>query len=487
MYQNNLTKHRFFMKKSIKFLPLLCALCFASSCEREIISSLDNSVDAKINTLIDSVYVKTLKSSEHGWMASIGTSNGYYRFWMHFKDSNVVVMQTDNAMYESVYKGTFDTSTYTFKALQRPTLIFDTYSYLSLINDPNPSISGSASTVYRGLYTDFEFEVEKYENDMFYMTGRFNNVKAVLKKASAKDKEGVEAGLMMELPSQVADEMKNLYIKGKHGATDVVMKIYDSRRLYVFWYNGQTDKGEESLGYYNVEVDGSKNLFFPEELKVESTITSGLSYDVAQKKYDHLSAPDPNVTIGVEVSYDPPDFPLSKIFGYIESGKVFDRLHYPMGFAADLDNDAKNSVELMGKFMSAVILVLGYEINFYFTTFSDDNGEPRMEWNIELQNVNGIGVDLESQKLTASYPSAIYSFPVTVENNGLSFTTSSDVKMVAGARNYYDKDIMKSLVDNFTGKTFSIDWSEYQASNGMVVDIMSEDEKFILPVLLNKR
>jgi hypothetical protein len=281
--------------------------------------------------------------------------------------------------------------------------------------------------------------------------------------------------------------MKNYYIKARMNATEIVMKIYDVRHLYVFWYDGQTEKGEEKTGYYNVEVDGSKNLFFPEELKAESTLITGLRYDAARGNYDHLSTTDPNLTVAVEVSYDPPAFPLSKVFGYIESGRVFDRLHYPMGFAADWDNEAKNSVELMSKFVNAVIFIFGYEINFYFTASSDDNGETRMEWNIELQNITGIGVDLESQKLTAAFPSAIYSFPVTVENNGLTFTTSSAVKMAAGARSYYDKGIMKELVDNFTGRTFSIDWSKYQASNGLVVDIISQDEEFILPIMLSKR
>jgi hypothetical protein len=477
------------MKKFIKFLPLLCGLCFASACEREIVSSLDNSVDDRINTLIDSVYVKALKSSEYGWMASIGTAAGYYRFWMDFRDSNVVIMQTDNPMYESQYKGVPEASTYIFKALQRPTLIFDTYSYLSLINDPSPSISGAGSTNYKGLSTDFEFEVEKYENEMFYMAGRFNKVKAVLKKASEKEKDGVEAGLMMELPDQVATEMKNRYIKATQDGTEIVMKVYDNRRLYIFWYDEAGDKGEEKIGYYNVEVDGSRSLFFPEEPKVSIIPITGLHYDAAQGKYDYFSAADPSLLIDVDISYSPPSFPISKIFGYAGSGKVFDELHYPMGFASDLPSgsEAKSSAELMAKFLGAAILCLGYEINFYFTTSTDDNGESYTEWNIALQNITGIGIDLETQKLTASFPSAIYTFPVTVENNGLTFTTGEAAAMFAGASTYYERGITTQLVDNFKNKSFSIDWSEYQNSEGLVLDIISQDKKFVLPIMLSKR
>ena len=159
-----------------------------------------------------------------------------------------------------------------------------------------------------------------------------------------------------------------------------------------------------------------------------------------------------------------------------------------MGFASDLPGgEAKSSVELMAKFLSATIICLGYEINFYFTTSSDNSGAPYTEWNIALQNVNGIGVDLGSQKLTATYPSAIYAFPVTVEGSGLTFTTGNSFKMLGGAQAYYDKGIMKQLVDNFTNRKFSIGWSEYQALEGLVVDIISQDENFILPIMLNKR
>ena len=470
------------MKKFSKYLLFICSLCFIPACEKEIVSGLDDSVDARINTLIDSVYVKALKSAEYGWMASIGTSEGYYRFWMEFRDNNVVVMQTDNAMYENQYKGVPEESTCTFKALQRPTLIFDTYSYLSLINDPNPSISGASD--YRGLGTDFEFEVEKYENGVFYMTGRFNKVKAVFKKASEKEKEGVEAGLMMELPRQVANDMANLYIKANSGEAEVVMKVVGDRQLYTFRYDWGTDTGEEKAGYYNVEVDGSQNLFFPEELQMGSISITGLNY--SEGKYDHFNTPDPNVFIDVDISHDPPTFPIPKIFGAVGSDRTFDELHCPMGFTDNLSSgEAKSSVELMSKFLNAAILCLGYEINCYFTPSSDDNGNSQ-EWNIALENVTGIGVDLETGSLTASFPSAIYTFPVTVENDGLTFTTGKTVRMLAGARSYYDKGVMKQLVDNFTDRKFTIAWSKYQYSEGLILDIISQDKNFNLPVLLNK-
>ena len=317
------------------------------------------------------------------------------------------------------------------------------------------------------------------------MAGRFNKVKAVFKKASEAEKAGAEAGLMMELPRQVAEEMAYSYIKARQDATEIVMKVSGNRHLYTFRFDGATDKGEEKLGYYNVEVDGSKSLFFPEELKVGAVSVTGLNYNSTEGRYDHFNTTDSGVFIDVDISYDPPAFPVSKIFGYVGSDKTFDELHCPMGFTGNMpDGEAKSSTELMAKFLGTAIVCFGYEINFYFTVSSENDGD--LEWNIALQNITGIGVDIETQKLTASFPSAIYTFPVEVENNGLTFTTREPVKMLAGARSYYDKGVTRQLVDNFRNRKFSMNWSDYQYSEGLILDIVSQDNRFVLPVLLNK-
>ena len=59
--------------------------------------------------------------------------------------------------------------------------------------------------------------------------------------------------------------------------------------------------------------------------------------------------------------------------------------------------------------------------------------------------------------------------------------------MLADASAYYEKGITRLLVDSFKSRKFSIGWSDYPATEGMLVGITSQDNAFSLPVMLSKR
>ena len=269
------------MKKYILLLATAAMIVF-TGCERERIITLDGSVDQKINSLIAG-YESDLLGSEHGWMVSVNSKDGYYRFWMDFKVDNKVDMMTDNTRY-SKYRTEVQSSSYSFRALQRPTLVFDTYSYLSIINDPDNNISGGSSN--KGLVTDFEFEVVKHEPGLFTMKGRFNKVHAIFKKASAEDKAGAKNGYMMDRVNKVHEGLKNYYIFASTSTTDIVMKLYDGRQTYQFYYNARQGNGEYGYGYFNCEVDGTDYLFLPQPFKVHDIETTGLKYNKTQHQFE---------------------------------------------------------------------------------------------------------------------------------------------------------------------------------------------------------
>jgi hypothetical protein len=64
-------------------------------------------------------------------------------------------------------------SSYRLKALQQPTLIFDTYSYLHLLSDPDPNVAGGIAG--KGYNSDFEFAYDPTiaQADTIILTGRF--------------------------------------------------------------------------------------------------------------------------------------------------------------------------------------------------------------------------------------------------------------------------------------------------------------------------
>ena len=175
------------------FFAILLVLGF-SSCEKTVTYTGGNSNADKVNEVIEE-YKSTLTSASNGWILEVETSLGYYQFYTKYTEDNKVTMYTDNMRYQNEYNGIPKTSTYNIRSLQRPTLSFDTYNYISIINDPDNSISGGQNN--QGLKTDFEFEFESYEAGVFELKGRVNRVHARLRKASAFEAKVVQEGAMM--------------------------------------------------------------------------------------------------------------------------------------------------------------------------------------------------------------------------------------------------------------------------------------------------
>ena len=148
------------MKRIIYLLiPVLIALTVLS-CKRDYDDDYMGNVDERLNATL-TAYQNELTSAEHGWMANISTSEGIYRFWMKFYVNNGEVMNdlkgnrvtmiTDNMNYDysGVNGGTAvpGTSSFRLKALQRPTLIFDTDSYLAVLDSQRAMYSSQLNLI----------------------------------------------------------------------------------------------------------------------------------------------------------------------------------------------------------------------------------------------------------------------------------------------------------------------------------------------------
>src|SRR5262245_26619894 len=117
-------------------LYYLLAIILVSSCKRDDDFVFDKSSDERINETLKT-YQAALTSSQYGWNGSLHTGDGVlYRFYFSFNDSNRVQMLGD---FDSTSGSDLKESSYRLKALQQPSLIFDTYSYLHLLSDPDGS------------------------------------------------------------------------------------------------------------------------------------------------------------------------------------------------------------------------------------------------------------------------------------------------------------------------------------------------------------
>src|SRR5450432_2234499 len=129
---------------------LLLALLGMAGCQKKIADTINGQTPDQRLAAAMTAYQKQLTQSPYGWILVEATTgqainqgantNGpaaAFAYYMQFNDSNQVTMFSDFDTTTVTPK----TSTYRLKATQRPSLIFDTYSYIHLPCDPNPAVS----------------------------------------------------------------------------------------------------------------------------------------------------------------------------------------------------------------------------------------------------------------------------------------------------------------------------------------------------------
>src|SRR5436190_74331 len=224
-----------------------------SSCQKDSDKPLFNeSPDERLNETL-TAYQSQLSEAENGWKALITTDSGKgptYSFYFKFNNENRVVMVSD---FDSASAVTPKESSYRLKALQQPSLIFDTYSYLHVLADPDASQNGG---VYGGgLLSDFEFYFDSVVTDTIKLVGRFHGSKATLIRATKEEGDAYLGGqfvLFSNYLYKILTYFKRLTIESQ---------LYDIRlepttRTIIFsWLDGTGNTQSFSTTYYN-RLDG---------------------------------------------------------------------------------------------------------------------------------------------------------------------------------------------------------------------------------------
>ena len=158
------------MKRGLVFL--LFTIIFLQSCQKDDDNIFDKSPDERLNEKL-AEYQALLAGAQYGWKGLIVTDSavagpyqGYYSFYFKFDNANRVKMYSD---WDATSAVTPMESSYRLKAIQQPTLIFDTYSYIHVLSDPNPNVNGGE--VGQGLQSDFEFAFESATTDTVKLIG----------------------------------------------------------------------------------------------------------------------------------------------------------------------------------------------------------------------------------------------------------------------------------------------------------------------------
>jgi len=164
----------------------ICVIFLVVACRKDK-AAFNKEADDRVNEQLAN-YQRVITGSPNGWTATLVTRLGNaYSFYFRFNDSNRVVMYCD---FDSTTAGVQKESSYRLKSLQQPCLLFDTYSYVHLLADPDASVNGGYYG--GGLFSDFEFAIDTCTADSILLTGRFNGSSAILRRASAQDRAAWE-------------------------------------------------------------------------------------------------------------------------------------------------------------------------------------------------------------------------------------------------------------------------------------------------------
>ncbi|MEO6550316.1 MAG: DUF4302 domain-containing protein [Ferruginibacter sp.] len=177
------------MKKVIVIVCMLAAVI--SSCKKDDASVFDKSADERLTEKL-TAYQTQLSGAQNGWKGLIRVDSGkgsYYSFFFKFNNANRVVMLSD---FDSTSAVTPKESSYRLKALQQPSLLFDTYGYIHVLADPNEAVNGGARG--GGLTSDFEFYFDSTTTDTIRLVGRFNGSKMTLVRATKAEEDAYNGG-----------------------------------------------------------------------------------------------------------------------------------------------------------------------------------------------------------------------------------------------------------------------------------------------------
>ncbi|WP_162946285.1 DUF4302 domain-containing protein [Chitinophaga barathri] len=234
------------MKRVLSYL-LLALLAF-SSCRKDNNDSVfSGTTDERINKVLGD-YQAALAGAQYGWNARLETAAGsVYNFHFSFNDANRVLMYGD---IDTLTASERKESSYRLKALQQPALLFDTYSYIHILADPDGGVNGGEYG--EGLHSDFEFSLDSLAADSIKLTGRFKGSKMVLKRASQQDLQMWQNGqwknvlLFEDLGSRILNYFKRL----NYGGTQYEIQVNGVERTVTFtWKDAGGAAHQHTTGY----------------------------------------------------------------------------------------------------------------------------------------------------------------------------------------------------------------------------------------------
>lgn len=178
----------------MRILITICALVTIafSACVKKVDDIFPETPDQRLQKTLNA-YKDALMSAP-GWklfvypkgLESQNIEVGGLTYYVTFPDSNRTVMVGD---FNTVTADVPKESSWHLKATQRPSLVFDTYSYIHIAADPDETVSFSPTQ--QGGYgwgSDYDFSFKSAEpGDTLFMEGNFNHSTALMIRATQEE------------------------------------------------------------------------------------------------------------------------------------------------------------------------------------------------------------------------------------------------------------------------------------------------------------
>ncbi|MFT3827452.1 MAG: DUF4302 domain-containing protein [Chitinophagaceae bacterium] len=260
-----------------------------------------------------------LLEGTNGWQAFLKTSatGKGFGFYMKFNDVGEVTMYSD---WNNTYAVTPKQSTYRISFVMNTQLSFDTYNYISLLQDPQCSVNGGFTP--DGLESDIEFEYLRSSGDTVVLQGKKYRNYLYLIKATAAEGTAFTNGNYLTAMNMVKNYKNYPYIVAADGANTakigyVLDTIVKTITMYAQLANDSVvTSPTQSYGY---AIDGA---FFTDTVSI-------LGYTFTKLKYK-----DANTSVLIDkngkeypvltTANTPPIGDFTKVFG---DGKTFNAIY----------------------------------------------------------------------------------------------------------------------------------------------------------------
>lgn len=256
----------------------IVALIAVAACQREDDPLLMGRPEERVEQILKD-YRQQLVDAPSGWKGYLFPgSGGGYSFYMTFSTEGRVTMLAD--INADCQVKPFESS-FRMEAVQRPSLFFDTYSYLHILSDPDPDTVGGAQG--HGLNSDFEFAFESTQGDTIKLKGNQHGSPLLLIKATAAESEALRRGDLSVLQKGVVgykDKNPFTYLQSRDGKRINTSFNLDAKTFSLSF------KQADSLNIQTTPFAYTTNgIFLQKQITYKDVTFREVSYDASGKFY----------------------------------------------------------------------------------------------------------------------------------------------------------------------------------------------------------